>query len=244
MTRHGEVPRGFDNWRGLLDVSAYDYYNFVMNRNGRLRTWGDPDFARKLVEFANIEVTPEPGRPAGRAGEAERGVRDPRRTATGAPTSPIRYSPDVTGRITKKLRRAPEARRSKPFFIWWAPAAPHREDVATTLMDRPGPDPRPPPRYEQPEQELQLPRPPELQRARRQRQAIEHDQPHAPPMSSVGRSTSSSSTTRGAAGSLRAVDDQVGADGEDAAPQRQLQNTLIIFTSDNGWLQGEHRITG
>ena len=28
---HGEVPKGFDIWRGLLDVSAYDYFNFVMN---------------------------------------------------------------------------------------------------------------------------------------------------------------------------------------------------------------------
>ena len=58
---HGEVPKGFDIWRGLLDVSAYDYYNFVMNRNGKLKSWGDADFARKLVEFANIEVTPDPG---------------------------------------------------------------------------------------------------------------------------------------------------------------------------------------
>jgi arylsulfatase A-like enzyme len=53
---HGEVPAGFNTWRGLLDVSAYDYYNFVMNQNGTLKTWGDADFARKLVEFAKIEV--------------------------------------------------------------------------------------------------------------------------------------------------------------------------------------------
>ena len=54
---HGEVPKGFDTWRGLLDVSAYDYGNFIMNVDGKLRTWGDKDFARKLVKFANIEVT-------------------------------------------------------------------------------------------------------------------------------------------------------------------------------------------
>ena len=53
---HGEVPKGFDIWRGLLDVSAYDYFNFVMNANGKLRTWGDADFAKGLVEFAEIEV--------------------------------------------------------------------------------------------------------------------------------------------------------------------------------------------
>ena len=57
---HGEVPAGFDIWRGLLDVSAYDYFNFVMNQDGRLRTWGDAEFARKLVEFAKIEVTAQP----------------------------------------------------------------------------------------------------------------------------------------------------------------------------------------
>ena len=31
LDAHGEVPKGFDTWRGLLDVSAYDYFNYVMN---------------------------------------------------------------------------------------------------------------------------------------------------------------------------------------------------------------------
>ena len=87
LDAHGEVPTGFDIWRGLLDVSAYDYYNFVMNRNGKLRTWGDGSFARKLVKFANIEVIPNPGGLAGRAEQAQRGLRAAARTTTGAPTS-------------------------------------------------------------------------------------------------------------------------------------------------------------
>ena len=62
---------------------------------------------------------------------------------TGAPQKPKDYSPDVTGRITERLVRARARSRSKPFFIWWAPAAPHREDVATTLMGRPGRRPAP-----------------------------------------------------------------------------------------------------
>ena len=33
-----------------------------MNRDGKLKTWGDAEFAQKLVEFAEIEATPqEPG---------------------------------------------------------------------------------------------------------------------------------------------------------------------------------------
>ena len=60
LDAHGEVPKGFDTWRGLLDVSAYDYFNYVMNRDGKLKTWGDEEFARKLVEFAHIEVDDQP----------------------------------------------------------------------------------------------------------------------------------------------------------------------------------------
>ena len=142
---HGEVPAGFDIWRGLLDVSAYDYYNFVMNRNGRLKSWGDAVFARKLVQFANIEVTPNPGGLAGVIGKL-RSLFGPAPYHYWGAQRPADYSPDVTGRITEDLVRS-QRTSSKPFFIWWAPAAPHREDVAVTLMGRPGRDPRPAPRY-------------------------------------------------------------------------------------------------
>ena len=73
--RRGEVPTGFDKWRGLLDVSAYDYFNFVMNSNGRLRTWGDASFARKLVEFARIEVDARARRPPGHPRGPRSGLR-------------------------------------------------------------------------------------------------------------------------------------------------------------------------
>src|ERR671916_810041 len=107
---HGEVPHGFDIWRGLLDVSAYDYFNFVMNMDGRLKAWGDTEFARKLVEFAEIEVTPNPG--------GLRGVIDKLQEVMGpAPYTywgtedPDDYSPDVTGEITEDLVAA--ERRSR-----------------------------------------------------------------------------------------------------------------------------------
>ena len=85
---HGEVPVGFDIWRGLLDVSAYDYYNFVMNRNGALRTWGDEEFARNLVEFAEIEVIPDPGRPGSACSQSWPRSSGRPRTTTGAPRTP------------------------------------------------------------------------------------------------------------------------------------------------------------
>ena len=44
--------------------------------------------------------------------------------------------------------------------------------------------------------------------------------------------------------SLRAVDDQVGALVATLKEAGELDNTVIIFTSDNGYLLGEHRLTG
>ena len=48
----------------------------------------------------------------------------------------------------------------------------------------------------------------------------------------------------GRIGSLLAVDDHVKTLVGTLRRPRQLQNTLIVFLSDNGWLQGQHRVTG
>ena len=237
---HGEVPAGFDIWRGLLDVSAYDYYNFVMNRNGKLKSWGDADFARKLVEFAKIEVIPNPG---GLQGVLNRlhDVFGPAPYSYWGAEDPEDYSPDVTGRITEQLVRA-ESDSKKPFFIWWAPAAPHREDVATTLMGRPGRDPRPAPRYESKSSGYKLPKPPSFN---------EPDFADKPSnMKNAAKAMSQAQIDQlqldyeGRIGSLLAVDDHVKTLIRTLKQTHQLHNTLIVFVSDNGWLQGEHRVTG
>ena len=117
LDAHGEVPTGFDIWRGLLDVSAYDYYNFVMNVNGVLRSWGDPDFARKLVEFANLEVTPPSSKTVGDILTKLTKVMGPGPYSYWGTEDAADYSPDVTGRITTKLVKA-QRKSNKPFFIW------------------------------------------------------------------------------------------------------------------------------
>ena len=237
---HGEVPAGFDIWRGLLDVSAYDYFNFEMNLNGSLQTWGDASFARKLVAFANIEVTPNP---AGLAGVLAKlaAVMGPAPYNYWGTQNPIDYSPDVTGKITEDLVAA-EKRSKKPFFIWWAPAAPHREDVATTLMGRPGRDPRPAPRYASRSSRFTLPRPPSFN------EADISDKPsniraHAPLLTVAGVHQLQLDY-EGRIGSLLAVDDHVKRLVQILTATNQLKNTVIVFVSDNGWLQGEHRIPG
>jgi N-acetylglucosamine-6-sulfatase len=241
LDAHGEIPPGFDQWHALLDVSAYDYYNFVMNSNGRLRTWGDPDFARKLVDFANIEVTPPDVKSVADIVAKLTEVMGPAPYSYWGASNPDQYSPDVTGRITNKLLGR-EKRAKKPFFIWWTPAAPHREDVSTTLMGRAGADPRPPQRYEQLSKSFQLPRPPSFN------EADVSDKPtdvtsHTPPLTQ-SQIDQLQLDYEGRGGSLRAVDDRVGRMVKTLRRSGQLGNTVIVFTSDNGWLNGEHRIPG
>jgi arylsulfatase A-like enzyme len=237
---HGEVPVGFDMWHGLLDVSAYDYYNFVMNSDGALKTWGDADFARKLVEFAKIEVTPNPGGVTGILNKLTEVFGPAPYTYFGA-QNPADYSPDVTGGVTEELVRA-ERRSKQPFFIWWTPAAPHREDVATTLMRRPGADPRPAPRHEAAAKRLRLPRPASFN------EADLSDKPSnvtkaAPPLTDADINQLQLDYG-GRIGSLRAVDDHVARLVRILRDTGQLRNTMIVFLSDNGWLQGQHRIPG
>jgi N-acetylglucosamine-6-sulfatase len=238
---HGEIPPGFDKWHALLDVSAYDYYNFVMNSNGRLRTWGDPDFARKLVEFANIEVTPPDVKTVQDVFAKLNQVMGPAPYHYWGAANPNQYSPDVTGRVTNKLIGR-EKRPKKPFFIWWTPAAPHREDVSTTLMGRQGADPRPPQRYEQLSKSFQLPRPPSFNEADVSDKATNVTS-HTPSLTEA-QINQLQLDYEGRGGSLRAVDDRVGRMVKTLHRTGQLRNTVIIFTSDNGWMQGEHRIPG
>ena len=33
---------GWNSWQALIDQSTYDYYNYAMNLNGKVKYWGDP----------------------------------------------------------------------------------------------------------------------------------------------------------------------------------------------------------
>ncbi len=242
LDAHGEVPAGFDIWRGLLDVSAYDYFNFVMNANGVLRTWGDAEFARNLVEFASVQVNPvDPTRALQTVLAKLTEVFGPAPYSYWGTQDPRDYSPDVTGRITNRILHRVSGSR-KPFFVWWSPASPHREDVAVTLMGRPGPDPRPPQRYAAAVKRLKLPTPPSFN------EADLSDKPSnltsKAPSLTQAQIAQLQLNYEGRAGSLLAVDDWVGRMVKTLRRNGRLDDTLIMFLSDNGWLQGEHRVPG
>ncbi|MFL5846238.1 MAG: sulfatase [Solirubrobacteraceae bacterium] len=238
---HGEVPAGFDTWRGLLDTSAYDYFNYVMNADGALRTWGDAAFAKKLVKFAKIQVTfrKKPG-VADVFSYLEK-VMGPRPYTYWGTSKTQDYSPDVTGGITERLVSA-QAKAKDPFFIWWSPAASHREDVANALMGRPGADPRPAPRYAKKVSTLALPEGPNFDEADLTDKPP-NSQAALPPLTDAQKHQLTLDY-QGRIGSLLAVDDHVKRLVDILKRTHQLDNTMIVFLSDNGWLQGQHRVPG
>jgi arylsulfatase A-like enzyme len=210
-----------------------------MNRDGKLRSWGDAEFAAKLVEFAVIQVTglTRPGELFEKLHEV---FGPPPYSYWGAENTKD-YSPDVTGKMTARIVKR-QARSDDPWFVWWSVAAPHREDVSTTLMGRPGPDPRPAPRYADDVESLTLPRPPSFNEADLSDKSAQL-QETAPPLTEE-EIAQLELDYQGRAGSLMAVDDHVAKLVKVLKRTGQLDETMIVFLSDNGWLQGEHRIPG
>lgn len=245
----GEKPKGFDVWRGLLDVSAYDYYNFVMSIDGKKeKVWGDKTFARKLVQFGQIQTIPreEPvirtvfQRLTELFGPGPYGPED------WGTEKNSDYTVDVTGKVFTDLLAA-EKGQKKPFFMWWSPAAPHREDVATTLMGRPGADPRPPKRYVAKSKSYRLPKPPSFNQAQDSFSKLPtniRDNPVLRNPMTDAQVADLEENYQGRMGSLLAVDDHVKNIVSTLKKTGQYKNTMFVFTSDNGWLNGEHRIPG
>lgn len=121
---------------------------------------------------------------------------------------------------------------SRPFFMWLTPLAPHAGKPAENLAE-------PAPRHKGRFNNLTLPIPPSFN---------ESDISDKPPFMQenplmdqrlVQVATDSFRTRRE---SLLAVDEMVAAVIESVKQAGKLDNTYIIFTSDNGYFHGEHRI--
>lgn len=130
---------------------------------------------------------------------------------------------------------------SEPFFLTVSPLAPHQE--GGPLDDRPNAprNPRPAPRDRGRFSSEPLPRPPsfnELDASDKTAAVSEHK--------TLDRSATERLQTlyRSRLESLQAVDDLVARLHVALKRSGELEDTLIIYTSDQGFMLGEHRLTG
>lgn len=233
------IPPGWDDWHGLVDYSTYNYFNWAINNNGRLRYYGDRDYAEALINLAEAGVTNEIGSPAEGLAVALRLFQPLEYFGS---EDQADYQIDETGRIADSALRQ-LAGEEQPFFLWYTPTAPHREGdfegIGGVRTGHPEPDPRPPERYEHRFDDVPLPHDPSFD---------EVDVSDKPETVS-GRPRLDEETIeeltdnhRGRLGALLAADDAVGRLLETLRRAGELDETLVIYTTDQGFFQGQHRI--
>jgi arylsulfatase A-like enzyme len=179
-----EVPPGYDSWQVLSNRTEYRMFDFDMNVDGELRSYG---------------------------------------------TAPQDHQTDVLSRRSAAtLRRASASGR--PFYLAVTPAAPHREPVI-------GP-PRPAPRHVGAYADEPLPRPPSFNEG----DVSDKSRHIADDALLSGDEVADTRTLfQARIESLLAIDDLVEQVVQTLDEAGTLDDTLIVFTSDNGFMRGEHR---
>jgi arylsulfatase A-like enzyme len=152
--------------------------------------------------------------------------------------TPADYSTDVyAGLAAKAIRSA--ARRRHPFFMSLAPNAPHTvaRDARARVEGTPA---VPPARYASRFANALLPRYPNFN------EADISDKPGVaaffPNPLTDTEISELQDHYRGRMGALLAVDDLVARVVRTLKRARAYRDTVIVFTSDNGWILGEHRL--
>ena len=235
-----EVPPGWNRWVGLLDNSTYDYFNYALNIDGKLRYYGDPEYAEAQLDLATLNIT-DPAESFPELLADFRSIFVPfdyfgwQREED--------YTMDVGGEFAANFVRKSAGSR-KPFFLYYSPPGPHAEDTNHLQGLRPGapePDPRPPARYRDTFDDVPLPRPPSFNEADVSDKEINLN---GLPLLTEPQIAEMTENYRGRLGAVRAVDDQIGRIVREVRRAGEMKNTYFIFNSDNGYLQGEHRLRG
>jgi N-acetylglucosamine-6-sulfatase len=199
-----EVPPGWDEWYGS-GRTTYNFYDFCLNENGRLVTYGlDPHLAA---------ICP------------------------GATRRARAYQADVYTRksVAYIKRRAPSRR---PFFLSVAYLAPHSgqpDDSRARCFH----SAKPARRHRGAYAHAPLPRPPSFN------EADVSDKPagiRGRPLLGAEDIAHIREDYQCRRESLLAVDEGVSAIVDALRSTGELRSTLFIFTSDNGFFQGEHRV--
>jgi N-acetylglucosamine-6-sulfatase len=155
-------------------------------------------------------------------------------------TAPSDYQTDVYARKAQAFVRN-SASQPRPFFLTVAPLAPHLESPNVAGPRERGRDPRPPPRDLGRFARRPLPRPPSFNESNLS------DKPsfvRNTPRLSRTEISQLRNTYRSRLESLLAVDDLVRGLVHQLRAAGELDNTYIVFTSDNGFMLGEHRKQG
>jgi len=248
-----EIPPGWTNWHGTIDQTSYDMFNYWVNDNGTVAKYGDDRWNEAVMglsrEVADRKLSDYNALRLYIARNMIGPFQGP--DSIFGNTDPDEHQVDqLANRAVEFVRNA--ARKEAPFFLQFAPPAPHREDLPENAGYR-GVNPRVPERYEDAVEALEFPaglpggkESPSFDRPSGKPGPLGElkplaEQANTPPLSGLQQIEN---YRRGRIGNLWAVDDAVTRLVEEVQKAGKLRNTIFIFHSDNGWMMGEHRIAG
>ncbi|MCX6394076.1 MAG: sulfatase-like hydrolase/transferase [Solirubrobacterales bacterium] len=236
-----EIPPGWSEWAGGVDPTTYAFYGYTLNVNGTLKTYGTCRHQYKTIDPAGNNVTPPLKTPYTTnklEGCHEENAQNDVYLQNNSAKSDANYQTDVETTYAEKYIKANGA-KSKPYFLWLTPTAPH---TTTTTGANEGSPAIPPYRYRSTFATKALPNWPALD---------EVDTSDKPCIQSffcwfgrIGADGRQLATNhyRGRQGSIKGLDDMVGRIVAAVKKTGEAKNTIIIYTSDNGWLLGEHNL--
>lgn len=191
------IPSGWDNWQALVEPSTYQVYNYTINDNGNLVTFGikESDYQTDVLSRKNSEF----------------------------------------------IKNLSLHANEKPFFLLTSIMVPHKElvtskcDVGSKTFNLV----RGPPRYEGFGDLIDFPNLPSLNE-----QNIRDKPPLIKKMKILNEKNLEclEKIFHGRIESTLSIDDLIGDLIKTLKETSQLTNTVIFFTSDNGFLLGQHRI--
>lgn len=221
-----EIPPGWSEWYGGVDPTTYSYFGYTLNENGKLHRYGtcervDAAGAATTDSLAGCKTTSQRGKDY------------------------TEYQTDVLATKAEDFIRRNSA-KTKPFFLWVTPTGPHTTTATGALEGLPA---VPPNRYANTFATASLPN----------RSAPSFDEADVSDKPTLNYSTPlgvfdwfprvgsggiqlAINHSRGRRGAIKGIDDMVGRIVTQLKASGKLANTIIVYTSDNGWLLGEHRI--
>jgi N-acetylglucosamine-6-sulfatase len=155
------------------------------------------------------------------------------------PNDAAHYSTDVYAGLAERAIDTAH-KDGRPFFLNVAPNAPHTVAVASNARIE-GTPAQPPPRYAGVYANAQLPRYPDFNEADISDKPPSIQALYPNPLND-DQIAALTDHYRGRMGALMGVDDLVAGVVRELERTGEYRNTVIVFTSDNGWILGEHRL--
>jgi N-acetylglucosamine-6-sulfatase len=234
-----EIPPGWNDWVGGVDPTTYAYYGYTLNANGKLKTYGKCRHQYKLLDAAGNDITPPMSSPY--TTDVLQGCHEENYSSdvyAQNNNSDTNYQSNVEATYAEKFIQTNGA-KDAPYFLWLTPTAPH---TTTTTGANEGSPAISPYRYRSLLANKALPNWPALDEADiSDKPAIQSFYPWFGRMGADGLKLATAHY-RGRQQAIMGIDDLMGRIITAVKNTGKANNTLIIFTSDNGWLLGEHRI--